>query len=444
MLSDHEAARWERETQRFHSLFEASSSAQREQAVVALALLGAADTGAAAQLLRRVPELRDVPEGLIRQLCRWVGHLYPTVPGELSGVEVEIRPHLLGDWLLVDRLAADQELARALLADPTPEQRQRALRMLVRAAEAVPEAVPLLSQLVVSAFPVLLQSAIDLIRATGPGNARLDAAAAGWVAYDTLPADVIETLDNRLPEWALPRTRLAVGHLMVDLARPQSNQPDLAAALGNLGNRLGALGRHDEALDATTEAVSLCRRLAADDPDRHQPNLAAALNNLGNRLGALGRHREALDATTQAVDLRRRLAADNPDRHQPNLAAALNNLGIDLGALGRHHEALDATTQAVDLHRRLAADNPDRHQPDLAAALDNLAIDLHHVGQHDEELLVAREALDEWRQLARREPSLHKDTYAARLAQLRQRLETHGLTPDALTLGLAEDRQLDN
>ncbi|MGH8908851.1 MAG: tetratricopeptide repeat protein [Egibacteraceae bacterium] len=61
------------------------------------------------------------------------------------------------------------------------------------------------------------------------------------------------------------------------------------------------------ALFAAAEAVTLLRRLAAEDPDRHHPNLAAAFDNLGVNLGRLGRRREALDAAAQAVELYRRL-----------------------------------------------------------------------------------------------------------------------------------------
>jgi tetratricopeptide (TPR) repeat protein len=95
-------------------------------------------------------------------------------------------------------------------------------------------------------------------------------------------------------------------------------------SLNNLGADLSEMGRREEALQATQEAVDLYRRLAAQHPDAFLPNLAASLNNLGNRLSELGRREEALQATQEAVDLYRRLAAQHPDAFLPYLAMSLN------------------------------------------------------------------------------------------------------------------------
>jgi tetratricopeptide (TPR) repeat protein len=72
-------------------------------------------------------------------------------------------------------------------------------------------------------------------------------------------------------------------------------------ALNNLSNRLGDLGRPEEALAAVEEAVRIRRGLADVRPDAFLPALAMALNNLSNRLGDLGRPEEALAAVEEAV-----------------------------------------------------------------------------------------------------------------------------------------------
>ena len=120
-----------------------------------------------------------------------------------------------------------------------------------------------------------------------------------------------------------------------------------ALFLNNEGARLSDLGRREEALAATQEAVSLYRRLAEQAPDAFSPDLAMSLNNLGNRLSDLGRREEALAATQEAVSLYRRLAELAPDAFIPVLAGSLNNLGSDLSALGRREEALVAAREAV-------------------------------------------------------------------------------------------------
>jgi len=68
-----------------------------------------------------------------------------------------------------------------------------------------------------------------------------------------------------------------------------------------LGWALSALGRRDEALAATEEAVEICRRLAAANPQAFLPYLAMSLNNLGSDLSALGRREEALAAIEKAL-----------------------------------------------------------------------------------------------------------------------------------------------
>ena len=90
---------------------------------------------------------------------------------------------------------------------------------------------------------------------------------------------------------------------------------------------LSDLGRREEALQATAEAVEIRRRLAAQRPDAFLPDLATSLNNLGMRLSNLGRREEALQATAEAVEILRRLAAQRPDAFLPDLAMSLNNLG---------------------------------------------------------------------------------------------------------------------
>jgi tetratricopeptide (TPR) repeat protein len=125
--------------------------------------------------------------------------------------------------------------------------------------------------------------------------------------------------------------------------------PDLARSLNNLGNRLGELGRREEALAAARDATDVCRRLAAERPDAFSPFLAGSLDNLGNRLSELGRREEALAATHAAVDIRQRLAGERPDTFRPFLAVSLDNLSIRLSNLGRREEALTAVREAVTL-----------------------------------------------------------------------------------------------
>ena len=80
--------------------------------------------------------------------------------------------------------------------------------------------------------------------------------------------------------------------------------PDLASALNNLGIRYSEVGRRQDALAPTEEAVQLHRELAAANP-AFLPDLARALNNLGSLLqrggaapGRPGPHRGSRPAAT--------------------------------------------------------------------------------------------------------------------------------------------------
>ncbi len=113
-------------------------------------------------------------------------------------------------------------------------------------------------------------------------------------------------------------------------------------SLNNLGNRLSELGRREEALTATQEAVGIYRQLAQANPQAFLPDLATSLNNLGYMLSALGRREEALTATQEAVEIRRKLAQANPQAFLPDLARSMGMLGTVLRGLGHHEQAADA------------------------------------------------------------------------------------------------------
>jgi len=103
---------------------------------------------------------------------------------------------------------------------------------------------------------------------------------------------------------------------------------------------LSNLGRREEALAASQEAVDINRRLAQTRPDAFLPDLARSLNNTGAMLSDLGRDEEALGASQEAVAIRRRLAETRPDTFLPGLATSLGALGQILASTGRHQDAL--------------------------------------------------------------------------------------------------------
>jgi tetratricopeptide (TPR) repeat protein len=156
--------------------------------------------------------------------------------------------------------------------------------------------------------------------------------------------------------------------------------PDLAGSLNNLGNRHSEVGRRQDALALTEEAVRLYRDLAETNP-AFLPDLAGSLNNLGTCYSEVGRRQDALALTEEAGRLYRDLAETNP-AFLPDLADALTNLGNRHSEVGRRQDALAPTEEAIRLYRDLAETNP-AFLPDLATALTNLGNRYSEAGSSD-------------------------------------------------------------
>ncbi|MFL5351079.1 tetratricopeptide repeat protein [Archangium sp.] len=251
-------------------------------------------------------------------------------------------------------------------------------------------------------------------------------------------ARLLISLGNRSGALGRREEALQATHEAVEVYRvlaernPDAFRPSLAGSLNNLGIRMNALGRREEALQATHEAVEVYRALAERNPDAFRPNLAMSLNNLGIRMSALGRRAEALQVTREAVEIYRVLAERNPDAFRPSLAGSLNNLGNWLGELGQPAEALQATIEAVDVCRELAKRNPDAFQPDLAGSLNNLGNRLGELDRHEEALEATRETVEVFRELAKRNPEAFWPALAGGINNLGNRLDELGRHAEAL------------
>ena len=406
----------------------------RERAVAALALLGANSDSEAAEVLRRVPELRDVSAERRCEIAAWVSGLYP--PGE--GVAPRIRPDVIGEWFVVDQLTSDPALADGLRTGVTDDQAARALGFLARAAGWIEAAGPLFGEF---AGGNIRRQVLAVARAALTGEAgrlRLDAV----VAAQLSPAgrwtlDELNQLDQLIPRYALPRTHAAIAaHVVIAnralAADPAAHQTGLVPALNELASALGNLGRYREALAAAEEAVTICRARADGDPAARQAGLAAALDNLGIQLYRLGRYEEALTATREAVTTYRSLAAGDPSPHGAGLALALSNLGVWLDRQGRHQEALAAAEEAVSVHRALADGDPAAHQAGLALGLTNLGAWLYRLGRYQEALAATEEAVTVYRSLAAGDPVPHQTGLAMALSNLGVWLDRLGRYQEAL------------
>ncbi|KAF8339122.1 uncharacterized protein EI90DRAFT_2463744 [Cantharellus anzutake] len=191
-----------------------------------------------------------------------------------------------------------------------------------------------------------------------------------------------------------------------------SYSPDSATSLNNLYLAFSKLGRHSEALSFIEESVSLYRQLVAVHPGLYTPDLATSLNNLYDALSNLGRRSEAPPFIEESVSLYRQLVAVHPGSYTPNLATSLNNLYDALSRLGQHSEALPFVEESVSLYRQLVAVHPGSYTPNLATSLNNLYLALCKLGRHSEAFPFIEESVSLCHQLV----AVHPGSYTPNLA----------------------------
>ncbi|AEM88595.1 tetratricopeptide repeat protein [Streptomyces violaceusniger] len=438
-----------------HHLHPRLTTATLTDALAAAHLLGADTHDQADTLLRHVPALADQTTDRIHAVRRWIAALYPApTPAQPWGT---LQPDRLTEHFTGRHLLHNPTLAHHLAPTATEPQAARLLTLYSRAAAhpALCQLGPHLTTLCTDHAPTLAAPALDVATQTETPQPLIDALN-HITDNPTTPPAHLQYLAERLPHtsynlapYAAHLTQHLTEHHRTHAHRDPTHLPDFASSLNDLSNRLGDLGRWEEALKAIEEAVEIRRGLARDRPDAFRPELAMSLNNLAVRLGKLGRWEEALKAIEEAVQVYRGLARDRPDAFRPELAMSLNNLAVRLGKLGRQEEALKAIEEAVQVYRGLARDRPDAFRPELAMSLNNLAVRLGKLGRQEEALKAIEEAVQVYRGLARDRPDAFRPELAMSLNNLAVRLGDLGRQEEALKAieeaveirrGLARDR----
>ena len=250
---------------------------------------------------------------------------------------------------------------------------------------------------------VAARESFEMYRALGENGPAGSRVRADW-------AQAASNLGNRLAEVgrsedALEPTSEAV-RLYRELIRDRSlaDLPNLAMSLANLGNRLGDVNRKEEALAVTEEALDYYERLAEARPDIYRPALAMCLTNLGIRRFGLGLLEPAYQASLRSTQIYRQLSQERPDLFRPGLAKSLNALGNRFGITGRNQQAFEATWEATGIYRELAEQHPGAFLPELAICLQNLTSWLIRRELWGEALKVSQEAVDRLKDLAKESP----------------------------------------
>lgn len=188
-------------------------------------------------------------------------------------------------------------------------------------------------------------------------------------------------------------------------ARQQSvadNEILLAHTLNNVA-MLCSGGPDNEVVPMFQEALSIYRRLAADDPQVYQPHVASTLNNLALHYSGAGH--DALSRSEplllEALDIYRALDGENAGTYRQQSAQVLNNLGVLYDENSRFNDSEQCYIEALDIYRALARESSSPYDADVASTLNNLSTLYYRNGQPGPEGIAwLNEAVEIYRRLA--------------------------------------------
>lgn len=218
--------------------------------------------------------------------------------------------------------------------------------------------------------------------------------------------------------------------------RPQAVSPRvLARALAILSAHLGDMGRRDDALATIDEAMALYRDQATRHPDSEASELALALLNLAYCRSDVDQADAALLAAEESVDILAGLAPGKPDAFLPAYARALDSASVQLARAGQVAPAVERSREAIDIQRRIAAGAPEAYRPDLALMLNGYANALYQAGDADGARAALEEGVAILRELAGVRPNAYRPALARQLNNMSILLVHCGEVPAALATG---------
>jgi serine/threonine-protein kinase len=184
---------------------------------------------------------------------------------------------------------------------------------------------------------------------------------------------------------AADRWQEAVDGWRDDVALARRHEPGslrLATLLQNLGHCLVEHDRRDEGAPLLRESLAIRRRVFGETPHRE---LAIALDNLSVLERSLGRFDEAIALSTEALAIfRHQYAAPHPE-----LGVCLTELGVALVGAGRIDDAEQRLAEAIEVFDAVAGEPTPQH----AAALEHYALLAGSEEQRRRSLALAERAL---------------------------------------------------
>ena len=158
--------------------------------------------------------------------------------------------------------------------------------------------------------------------------------------------------------------------------------------MGLLGNICSADGNFYQALEVHKSRLKLATEWHKQSPQLQETNieLARSYNDIGSRLEALGKYDEALEYHRKALEI---LLKANGENHL-GIALSYNNIGMDLRSLEKYNEALDSHQKALNMQLKVHGED----HPDVARSYSNIGLSLQKLEKCVEALDYHRKALN--------------------------------------------------
>jgi tetratricopeptide (TPR) repeat protein len=186
---------------------------------------------------------------------------------------------------------------------------------------------------------------------------------------------------------------VAANEKAVSLSRqmPPEHHSELAIALRELSSSLLKASNPKDALQASQEAVEVCRNLPPSESD--SSDLAYCLDRHSICLINEGRDDHALTAAQEAINLYQQISPNNTRRERRFdcdvwIAEALYDFAAVLAATGRPADALENTKESASIYRIVVTTRP-FYLPQFVTVLRSLAVRLSEAG-HEAESIDAR------------------------------------------------------
>ncbi|WP_449062244.1 tetratricopeptide repeat protein [Planomonospora algeriensis] len=207
---------------------------------------------------------------------------------------------------------------------------------------------------------------------------------------------------------------------------------EAGGAVSNYALLLAETGDHARAVKVSDLAVQIHRQLVAVD-ESALPGLGDSLANHGRWLAGLGEHEQAVAAIEEAVTVYLRAETAQPGACALGLAEAFDSLRSLSSRAGRYREALHAAAETDDRYAALAAAHERLFEPELAASRYHLAETLLTLNRHAEALTPARDAARRFADLAKADPRRYARSAAVAHHRLSAVLSALDRPDEALT-----------